>query len=236
MVTERATDSRNGPEKPAPLTLEIFQGAEPSRRFPVRVKSLSARGVILISDQAPRDLLQQDLLNRDSLIHLPQGEVREIRGNILWAHPRNGEEGDGSEMEFGLELGSSNLKVRRALEDHLQNYPPDLKNLWDHWDAVQDEHTVSSPGSHWGRNRRAPLRESGSPPPVRELETPEAPPASDNTVYLVGFGAVLVGLAVYFLAPEAYRLFGVILSIYGSLTIAGKSVWSLLQRSPRSQG
>jgi hypothetical protein len=64
---------------------------------------------------------------------------------------------------------------------------------------------------------------------------PLSSPAADHTIYWVGLGAVLAGVGVYYLAPESYRLFGAILAVYGSLTIVGKGVWSLVKKAPPSQ-
>jgi hypothetical protein len=218
-----------------PLTLEILQGKGPSHQFPVRVRSLSARGVILTTGQAPRDLNLEGCASRDSVIHLPTGEIREIHGSLMWARPRGEDE---PEVVFGLELSSSNLKVRRALEEQLLAYPQDLKNLWDHWDAMYEDHEVFGSGQRGSpKGAQAPPVEPSPKPRKRKAVPTQQPlPASDHTFYWVGFGAVLAGLSVYFLAPESYRLFGVILAIYGSLTIAGKSVWSLVHRTPRTQG
>jgi len=235
MVMESPTSNQRRPEVPLPLTLEIFQGRGASQQFPVRIRSLSARGVILTTGQAPGDLNLESCPSSDSIIHLPAGEIRKIRGNLIWARPR-GE--DGSEVVFGLELSSSNLKVRRALEEQLLAYPQDLKNLWDHWDAMQEDHEVFGSSQRGSPNgAKAPPVEPSPKPRARTAVPSQQPlPASDHTYYWVGFGAVLAGLSVYFLAPESYRLFGVILAIYGSLTIAGKSVWSLVHRTPRTQG
>jgi hypothetical protein len=234
MVTASPTSELRRPDALLPLTLEIFQGSEPSQQFPVRIKSLSARGVILASGQAPRDLNWEQVASRDSIIHLPTGEVREIRGSLLWARPREDAE---PEMVFGLELNSSNLRVRRALEEQLRAYPQDLKNLWDHWDAVHEEHeafgsppAVSSQKSETSRVEPIFTHRDKTP------DAPQAQSASDHTIYVVGLAAVAAGLAVHYLAPDSYRLFGVILAVYGSLTIIGKSVWSLMHRPPRSQG
>ena len=236
MVTASPTCDQGGPESARPLTLEIYQGRGPSQHFPVRIRSLSARGVILKAAEVPGDFDLEGCRSRDAVIHLPSGGVPEVKGSLLWARPR-GE--DGSEVVFGMELGSSDLKVRRALEEHLLAFPQDIKNMWDHWDAVHDDYEVFGPApppaSAKGPNA------SGAAPAI----TPKQPkstlmldniPESDHTIYWVGFGAVLAGLSVYFLAPETYRLFGVILATYGSLSIAGKSVWSLVQKRPRPQG
>jgi phage shock protein PspC (stress-responsive transcriptional regulator) len=232
MVTEHSTSGDRQPETSQSLTLEIFQGRGASQQFPVRIRSLSARGVILTAGQVPGDFNLENCASRDSVIHLP---TREVRGNLIWARPR-GE--DGSEMVFGLELSSSNLKVRRALEEQLLAYPQDLKNMWDHWDAVYDEYEHF--GNHQPVSQKGPkvprIEPAKTPPAAKAAESPPSLGASDSAFYWVGFGGVLAGLSVYFLAPETYRLFGVILAVYGTLTIAGKSVWSMMQKRPRSQG
>ncbi len=234
MVAEYATSGDKRPEAPQSLTLEIFQGKGASQQFPVRIRSLSARGVILTAGQVPGDLNLESCASSDSVIHLPTGEMREIRGNLIWARSRG--EG-GSEVVFGLELSSSNLKVRRALEEQLLAYPQDLKNMWDHWDAVYDDYEgfgSSQPVAQ--KSPKAPRAETTIPPTPAAASDPRATlPAADSAFCWVGFGGALAGLSVYFLAPEAYRLFGVILAVYGTLTIAGKSVWSLMQKRPRSQ-
>ncbi len=238
MVTASPARDQKGLEAPLPLRLEIFQGRDGSRQFPVRIRSLSARGVILAAGQVPDDLILETCAGSDAVIHLPAGEMPEVRGNLIWAKPRGADE---PEVVFGLELSSSNLKVRRALEEQLLAYPQDLKNMWDHWDAVYDDHevfSVSEPAAPRGP-RPVPNPEALSPRTPKETRASQLPPPTarhDHAFYWVGFGGVLAGLMVYFLAPETYRMFGVILAAYGSLTIAGKSVWSLLKKSPRSQG
>jgi hypothetical protein len=234
MVTEYATSGDGRPVAPQSLILEIFPGRGSSQQFPVRIRSLSARGVILTAGQVPGDLDLESCASSDSVIHLPTGEMPEVRGNLIWARPRG--EG-GSEVVFGLELSSSNLKVRRALEEQLLAYPQDLKNMWDHWDAVYDDYEVGGfgqPASQKGPNPPR-VEPSLAPTAVRAAQLPPPVAASDTAFYWVGFGGVLAGMSVYFLAPETYRLFGVILAVYGTLTIAGKSVWALVQKRPRSQ-
>ncbi len=81
MVMETLTGDHVKTDTPLPLILEIHQGSDPPQQFPVRISSLSARGVILASDQVPGDLDLDGFLERDSVIHLPTGEMREIRGH-----------------------------------------------------------------------------------------------------------------------------------------------------------
>lgn len=234
MVRENTTGNLEQAEMPLPLLLEILQGSDPPQQFPVRIRSLSARGVILASDQAPGDLELDGYTERDSIIHLPTGEIREIRGSLLWTRAQ-------SEIDpgviFGIQLNNPNLRVRRALEEQLLAYPQDLKNLWDHWDAVHDEYEAFGSGRP-GNQKDQPVDPLPPRPPAAQSEAAPAPPASpasDSTIYWVGAGAVLAGGAVYFLAPDFYRLFGAILAIYGSLTIVGKGLWSLVKKFPRSQ-
>lgn len=233
MVTARAKSGQGRQDAALPLTLEIARGREASQQFPVRIRSLSARGVILAAAEVPSGLDLDSCSSGAAVIHVPKGEVREVPGNLIWARPRGG---DGAEATFGLELASSNLKVRRALEEHLLAYPQDLKNMWDHWDAVYDDHEafgsgqVSAPPPEKAPEPHLPAAKAPAAQP------PEPAPTGDNAFYWVGVGGVLAGLGVYFLGPETYRLLGIILAAYGSLTIAGKGVWSMMQKRPRSQG
>jgi hypothetical protein len=206
-----------------PLTLEILQGRGKTRRFPAEVVSLSSRGAILNTPRGAGTPNLEAVEGREVLIHLPAGELREIRGVVLWARP-HGEHKEGA--AFGVEFNRPDLKVRRALEEYLPGYPQDLKNLWDNWDALQE--IVEPPGP---RPLTRPVPEGAPAPPVAPAEAPPSPVsrASDPTFYWVGLGAMVAGGAWYYLAPEAYRLFGVILAAYGCLTVAGKSVWSMWQ-------
>jgi hypothetical protein len=226
--------NHNKAEMPLPLILEILQGSDPPQQFPVRIRSLSARGVTLASDQVPLELDLDSCLERDSIIYLPTGEIREIRGNLLWTRPL-GELDSG--VVFGIELKNPEMKVRRALEEQLLAWPQDIKNLWDHWDAVHDEYEGFGSGRPVNQKDQ-PATQLAPKPPASESDDPQtlpAAPVSDRTIYWVGLGAVLAGLAVYYLAPEFYRLLGAILAVYGSLTIVGKGVWSLVKKFPRSQ-
>ncbi len=162
MVTARAKSGQGGQDAALPLTLEIARGREASQQFPVRIRSLSARGVILAAAEVPSGLDLDSCSSGAAVIHVPNGEVREVPGNLIWARPRGG---DGAEATFGLELASSNLKVRRALEEHLLAYPQDLKNMWDHWDAVYDDHEAFE------------SEQVSAPPPEK---APEPPPRRQN--------------------------------------------------------
>jgi len=232
MVAGSSLSSQPSAEQPLSLTLEILQGRGGSRQFPVKVRSLSARGVILTTGQVPGDFDLEGSAGKDSVIHLPGGEVPEIRGSLLWA--RLPEEGD-PEVIFGLELKNANLKLRRALEEQLLAYPQDLKNLWDHWDSVYEE-MEGSRAAPTVFQEKSP-KPAGAAPRARPggRAAPEHADPPDHTFYWVGAGAVLAGASFYLAGPESYRLVGVILAVYGSLTIAGKSLWSLMLRRPGAQ-
>lgn len=58
---------------------------------------------------------------------------------------------------------------------------------------------------------------------------PAVASASSQGIYLVCLGAVLGGVALCFLGPENMNFFGLLLIIYGSLTLAVKSVWAILR-------
>jgi hypothetical protein len=75
MVTEHSTSGDSRPEAPQSLILEIFQEKGASQEFPVRIRSLSARGVILTAGQVPGDLDLESCPSSDSVIHLPKGEM-----------------------------------------------------------------------------------------------------------------------------------------------------------------
>jgi hypothetical protein len=234
MVMASPTSDQGSPAADLPITLEIFQGRG-SQQFPVTIKSLSARGVTLAATEVPGNLKVENCSSGEAIIRLPEGDIREIRGNLIWARPQVG---DDPEAIFGLELSSSNVKVRRALEEQLQAFPADLKNMWDHWDAVHDEYEAFGANQPAAQTAKPSSRTATPAPPQepRQKGPPGKTSTSDKAYYLVGFGGVAAGLCVYYLAPETYRLLGIILAAYGGLTIVGKSVWSLMQKRPRSQG
>jgi hypothetical protein len=52
----------------------------------------------------------------------------------------------------------------------------------------------------------------------------------DQSVYFVGMGAVAAGLMLHYSGPESINPLGIIIAIYGSLVMAGKSLWSMWGR------
>uniref|UniRef100_A0A7C3WMJ1 PilZ domain-containing protein n=1 Tax=Desulfobacca acetoxidans TaxID=60893 RepID=A0A7C3WMJ1_9BACT len=178
------------------MSLEL-PGSERNRdtlTFPVSLASLSAGGVVLRVEEAPKTIDFLNLKNREAIIclpHLPAEDLGRIRGRVLWSRP---DESKPTRYAMGLVLADLDLRVRKVLEDRLQAYPKDVKELWDQWDLVQ----------------------------ARRFH-----PSAGQAVYLVGAGAVAGGMTLYLVGPESWRLFGSILSLYGCLMMAARSVWAM---------
>jgi len=107
-----------------------------SLKLQVEVTGLSAGGVMLRAENASGTFDFLNLKDRDVIIRLPElpeEDLGRIQGRILWVRS---EEGKAGEYFLGLELADPDLRVRKALEDRLQAYPSDIKELWDQWDRV----------------------------------------------------------------------------------------------------
>ena len=59
-----------------------------------------------------------------------------IPGKVQWTRPQGG---DNLKFLLGLELDDPSLEVRQALEEHLHIVTKDIKELWDHWDQLQEK-------------------------------------------------------------------------------------------------
>ncbi len=125
-------------ESPGRLILSVApvqRGRDPVR-VPVRINSLSATGALLEcrEDETPPNLAA--LAGREAAILIPPGEaggLAEVPGRISWARP-----GDAWNRGWvlGFELKEPELEVRKALEDHMDVFPRDIKDLWDSWDEL----------------------------------------------------------------------------------------------------
>lgn len=113
--------------------------------LPVAIKSLSAGGVILEVHYPPGGLDLKEIEGRGGIIHLPVGgngtEIA-VRGTVLWTRPQGG---DNPDFLLGLELEEPSLEMRQALEGQLSIATKDIKELWDHWDRLQEK--PASPSS-----------------------------------------------------------------------------------------
>jgi hypothetical protein len=112
------------------------QGQEKFFRLPVRVKDLTAEGVILEVVDLPPDLKVESLLDQLGIIHLaPDGFSKEtqFRTTVDWV--RQGERGS-SHYLLGLDLQEADFQFRRSLENLLAR-PKDISDLWTYWDQVQ---------------------------------------------------------------------------------------------------
>ena len=105
-------------------------------RLPVRVKDLTAAGVILEVVDLPHDLKVESLVDLVGIIHLaPDGFSKEIqlRTTVVWV--RQGESGP-SHYLLELDLKDADFQFRRSLENLLAR-PKDISDLWRYWDQVK---------------------------------------------------------------------------------------------------
>jgi hypothetical protein len=172
-------------------------GGAPPYHLPVKIKSLSAGGVIMEVHYPPGGLDLRELQGRGGIINLPaavNGAGMTIQGQVQWTRPQGS---DNPYFLLGLELDAPSLEARQALEDQLAIASKDIKELWDQWDRLQEK----------------------KPPAPR--------PQSSQAIYVVGMGVVLGGVALQMWGPENLTSFGFILVLYGCATLAVKSIWSL---------
>ena len=114
-------------------------GGGPPFHLPVSVKSLSAGGVILEVNYPPDGLDFRELQGRGGIINLPSdanGKGISIQGKVQWARPQGG---DDPRFQMGLELEDPSMEVRHALESQMSIVTKDIKELWDHWDRIQEK-------------------------------------------------------------------------------------------------
>lgn len=129
-----------GPENPGEslyLELPCLGRVGGASAFPVSVANLSAGGVVLRVKDALKTVDFLNLKDREAVICLPgraDDPPARIPCRVLWSRP---DEGEPAMYALGLELADPDLRVRKALEDRLQAYPKDIKELWDQWDLVQ---------------------------------------------------------------------------------------------------
>jgi hypothetical protein len=112
--------------------------------LPAEVMGLSAGGVVLIAAGAAGRVGDSNLKGQEAVILLPQypeEELGRIQGRVLWARPAEGQAGA---YVISLELAEPDLRVRQVLEDRLQVYPRDFKELWDQWDRVHGRRFIPS--------------------------------------------------------------------------------------------
>jgi hypothetical protein len=131
----------SGTGQAAPPDFEILapSGGGPPFHLPMKVKSLSAGGVILEVNYPPDGLNLRELQGRGGLINLPatpNGKEVAVQGKVQWARPQGP---DNPQFLLGLELEDSSLEVRQALEGQLNIVTKDIKELWDHWDRLQQK-------------------------------------------------------------------------------------------------
>ena len=111
----------------------------PPFHLPAKVKSMSAGGVILEVHYPPEGLDLKEIQGRGGIINLPaaaKSAEMAIQGQVQWTRPQGG---DNQLFLLGLELEDPSLEVRQALEDQMAIATKDIKELWDHWDRLQEK-------------------------------------------------------------------------------------------------
>lgn len=205
------------------FSFELGRGdVEGGQHFLVAVKNITSTGVILELVDPPAGLDYDSLKGRAgnfTVLNQNDGIAVRIPGTILW---HRGHDGDGG-ATLGLELLEPlPLPVRHTIEANMAIGARDMKVLWDYWDEIQ-----AGGGSEEVAEAAAPAE--FQPETVVPESEPQERSGNGNWVYLVGFGAILSGLAMQFPQSEALGLVGLAVMFFGSLVVAWKSVMSMWQ-------
>ncbi len=111
-------------------------GGEPVR-VPVTIASLSATGALLKCATGEKSLELMPGAGREARLLVPPGKGAaglEVKGRLSWVRPGGC---SGADCLVGFELQEPGVEVRRILENRMEIYPRDLKELWDSWDELQ---------------------------------------------------------------------------------------------------
>ncbi len=137
-VTDQVAGIFTPAEAPGGIYLELTgqRRGQGNHTLPVGVTGLSAGGVVLGVEDTGGKFDFLNLKNRKVVICLPERaeeDLARIHGRVIWSQP---EENKPGKYLLGLALADPDLRVRKVLEDRLQEYPRDIKELWDQWDRV----------------------------------------------------------------------------------------------------
>lgn len=222
------------------LSLQVFDKAgEEACHLPVTVKNLSTGGLVLEIPETADILADDELKGLQGFLlggadH--NGLSIKVPAKILWTR-KHGEE---SVATLGLELLKPlPLSMRHALEDNLAIGSRDMKVLWDYWDEIREDASPKlavelapatlaaekeSAPEEPAPNTLAPLDDSA--PAVKPQSTA---PSSGAWLYLVGFGAIVIGMVLQYPQSEQLAFSGLVVMFLGSLVVAGKSLTSMWQ-------
>jgi hypothetical protein len=190
------------------------QGQGKSFRLPVQVKELTAEGVVLELVDLPHDLKVDGLVDQLGTIHLaPDGLSREtqLETTVVWVRP--GESGP-SHYLLGLDLKEADFQFRRSLKNLLAR-PKDVSDLWRYWDQVKPK-----PATADGWDQIKPKSANGD----------------GRFIFYLGAAALLGGVALQFGLPDFHNSLAIILTLFGSLVIAGKCLWHWWSERSFSEG
>lgn len=218
-------NSVNGYESYKSLHFQLVDGSDgKTGHFPVVVKNLTTVGVILEILQLDNGYNSESLKGVKGFLKIIAQDdclMAEVPGRILWTRHREGEAG----ATMGLELLEPlPLPVRQMLEANMAISSKDLKVLWDYWDEIKE--TATPPE----------LPQPASPVPVAldhaEISGEQLHPNTrSQSMYWVGFGAMMSGFAMQFSQSEYLCLSGLAVIFFGSLLVAFKSILSFWQIS-----
>jgi len=234
-MTEPISRSDPGPGRPPAfhLSLQLTEttGAHVCH-LPVTVKNLTTGGVVL-------ELLESADISVDDHLKGLQGHLLgnserdgllvKVPAKILWIKKQEAD----AAATLGLELLKPlPLSMRHALEDNLASGARDMRVLWDYWDEMQQ---TSAPDDLEVAFPPDPAKAIASPPaatktkPISAAAPAAAAQSSGGWVYLVGFGAIITGVALQYPQSEQLAFSGLVVMFLGSLVVAGKSLSSMWQ-------
>jgi hypothetical protein len=216
----------------SPLTLAIPGNTpEDDLTLAITVKNISTASILLqTTSEEPPDRTGE-LRGRPACIRLASGSGSgpvEVAGKILWVRS---DAADPDTWTIGLEFAEAlSPGTRHALEAQMEIVHKDIKELWNQWDMLHGRQAAATPAVV------RVLKPEVQPlvPPVQTPVRPET--GSARGTYLVGFGVMAAGTGMQFLGEDYLRFSGLVLIIYGSIIVAGKSLWGMwqLRRGPQT--
>ncbi len=236
-MTEPTAQSQPGQNRlPAfHLSLQLFQTTgEEAFHLAVTVKHLTTAGVVLELLEPPDGFFDDNLKGLQGFL-LGNGDhdglLVKVPTKILWTKKHE----EDTAATVGLELLKPlPLSMRHALEDDLAGGAKDMRVLWDYWDEMQQD---SGPEALEAAPTSVPVKPVAPTPvapqasPTPAASPPAAAQSSGGWVYLVGFAAIVIGVAMQYPQSEQMAFSGLVVMFLGSIVVAGKSLSSMWQLS-----
>lgn len=234
-MTEPTTPSHPGPSRPPAfhLSLQLFETTgEEVCHLPVTVKNLTTGGAVLELLESA-DILVDDHLKGLQGFLLGNGDrdglLVKVPAKILWTKKHEAD----TAATLGLELLKPlPLSMRHALEDNLASGARDMKVLWDYWDEMQQDAASDALEVALTPMAARPVAATAAATKANPTSIARPPVATQNSggwIYLVGFGAIVIGVALQYPQSEQLAFSGLVVMFLGSLVVAGKSLSSMWQ-------